>query len=357
MLEFWATWCGPCVDAIPHFNQLVDSVDSSKVVFLSIDDESASIIDTFVSRKKMAGWIAEDQSQKTLTAYGLNSRPFTVVIDGSGHIAFIGSPMDLKADLLMSWAERRTVSKAMIAKASLHNSSTSRPPVGDSLVVPSTPSQGNSLFSLTISSVPARKGYSSMHGPEGSWEFNGVDAKFLLSKAYALPSDRFRFLGTIKTGQFKITVSHPGLGEATFAPALQLAVSSALGVSVTKQAKVEDTLVLSTIDKEQDKLSPPASIYTPQKVSISSGHLVAVNSTVDQVAAALEEYLGLPVVNNTKIDGIFDVEIELPSKDIGTLQRVLQSTLGLGLKPARSTVVSIIVSPVDPSRRSVPQGL
>ena len=39
VLEFWATWCAPCVAEIPILNSLQASVDSNKVVFLSVDDD------------------------------------------------------------------------------------------------------------------------------------------------------------------------------------------------------------------------------------------------------------------------------------------------------------------------------
>jgi thiol-disulfide isomerase/thioredoxin len=39
VIEFWATWCGPCVTEIPHLNELVEQVKGKPVVFLSVTDE------------------------------------------------------------------------------------------------------------------------------------------------------------------------------------------------------------------------------------------------------------------------------------------------------------------------------
>ena len=39
VLEFWATWCGPCVAAIPHFNELAEEFSDQPIRFLSITDE------------------------------------------------------------------------------------------------------------------------------------------------------------------------------------------------------------------------------------------------------------------------------------------------------------------------------
>jgi len=40
VLEFWATWCGPCIAAIPHLNDLAAKFENRPVVFLAVTDEA-----------------------------------------------------------------------------------------------------------------------------------------------------------------------------------------------------------------------------------------------------------------------------------------------------------------------------
>jgi thiol-disulfide isomerase/thioredoxin len=39
VIEFWATWCSPCISAIPHLNQLAKEFRNQNVVFLAITDD------------------------------------------------------------------------------------------------------------------------------------------------------------------------------------------------------------------------------------------------------------------------------------------------------------------------------
>src|SRR5712691_10462103 len=39
VIEFWATWCAPCVAAIPHFNELMEKFKDKPVRFISISNE------------------------------------------------------------------------------------------------------------------------------------------------------------------------------------------------------------------------------------------------------------------------------------------------------------------------------
>lgn len=43
VLEFWATWCKPCLDAVPHLNGLQAQLNRSDVQFLSMTDEPSEV--------------------------------------------------------------------------------------------------------------------------------------------------------------------------------------------------------------------------------------------------------------------------------------------------------------------------
>lgn len=93
VLEFWATWCGPCRISIPHLVKLNDEYGSKGVVLVSLTDEDRveAKIDAFMADMKM-DYIVGTGSD-THIDYGVNGIPTAFVIDRAGKIAWIGHPM------------------------------------------------------------------------------------------------------------------------------------------------------------------------------------------------------------------------------------------------------------------------
>ena len=112
IVEFWATWCGPCVQAIPHLNEIYKKNKAKGLVVIGSNvGEDAATVSTFV--KGMAGKmtynVAVDDPKgggwmntHWMTAAEQNGIPCAFVVNKKGKIAFIGHPMELKESLLAS---------------------------------------------------------------------------------------------------------------------------------------------------------------------------------------------------------------------------------------------------------------
>jgi len=113
IVEFWATWCGPCRVSIPHLNELWLKFKDKGLVVIGQDvwerDDSAPV--PFVKKMgdKMTYRVArDDKSQdKTgamattwMTAAGQDGIPTAFIINKQGRIAWIGHPMELDEKLL-----------------------------------------------------------------------------------------------------------------------------------------------------------------------------------------------------------------------------------------------------------------
>jgi uncharacterized protein (TIGR03435 family) len=97
VLEFWNTACAPCIEAIPHLNDLVGQF-SNRVVFISISDDNGDYLKKYLKRKPIKSWVVLDGLlNPTRTAFDVHGIPHTVIVDASGKIAAITHPAALEA--------------------------------------------------------------------------------------------------------------------------------------------------------------------------------------------------------------------------------------------------------------------
>ena len=113
IVEFWATWCGPCRVSIPHLNQWWQKFKDKGVVVIGQDvwEQDDSAVAPFV--KKMGDQMTyrvalDDKSQEKdgamavnwMKAADQNGIPTAFIINQQGRIAWIGHPMELTEQLL-----------------------------------------------------------------------------------------------------------------------------------------------------------------------------------------------------------------------------------------------------------------
>lgn len=91
IVEFWATWCGPCKASIPHLNEMHEKYKDRGVVFIGISDEDDSLVAPFVKQMKMKYLVAAG-GRDTKNAFGVNGIPHAVVFDPSLKAKWIGNP-------------------------------------------------------------------------------------------------------------------------------------------------------------------------------------------------------------------------------------------------------------------------
>jgi thiol-disulfide isomerase/thioredoxin len=90
VLDFWATWCGPCVKSLPDMIAKMAEFDPSKVRFIAVNQaEPTDQVKTFIETR---GWkmdVALDAFQRVGQQFKVEGIPHTVIIDAAGKVAFV----------------------------------------------------------------------------------------------------------------------------------------------------------------------------------------------------------------------------------------------------------------------------
>lgn len=90
LIDFWATWCGPCRASIPHLNQL-QSKFKDKLVVIGLTDEPLATVKAMKS-PKIEYAVASDTKGRMLKAAEVKGIPHAMLIDPSGIVRFEGMP-------------------------------------------------------------------------------------------------------------------------------------------------------------------------------------------------------------------------------------------------------------------------
>lgn len=115
VVEFWATWCGPCEETIPHLSAIQKKYRKDKVtvIGISIDDDEEKVVSFLKERKDMDYLVAVDDNNKTYQAYmkEFSGIPRAFVIDRQGKIFWSGHPLQLEKQLERALAKVRISEK------------------------------------------------------------------------------------------------------------------------------------------------------------------------------------------------------------------------------------------------------
>ena len=87
LVNFWATWCGPCKVEMPHLNRLYEKYKSAGFVLLGVnvdDDPKAAV--ALAARLGVTFPVLFDAGKLVSKLYLLDSMPFTVLIDRDGRV-------------------------------------------------------------------------------------------------------------------------------------------------------------------------------------------------------------------------------------------------------------------------------
>jgi thiol-disulfide isomerase/thioredoxin len=109
VVEFWATWCGPCRYSAPHLTELQETYGDDGLIVLGISDETEQEVMAFAKEMgdQMRYNLVIDPTRQThqnwMGAFGVSGIPHAFLVDKQGRIVWHGHPMD---EMMEIWIKR-----------------------------------------------------------------------------------------------------------------------------------------------------------------------------------------------------------------------------------------------------------
>ncbi len=115
LIDFWATWCGPCNEELPHVKKIAKEFAGQPLVIISISwDSDAEKWKNFVAKNEMTWLQYRDADHELSKRFGVEAIPHYFTIDSDGVLTaeMLGSGSDVEGKL------KKLIKRANDAKAS-----------------------------------------------------------------------------------------------------------------------------------------------------------------------------------------------------------------------------------------------
>ncbi len=328
VLEFWGTWCPPCVAAIPHLNEVAEQVADRDVQFISITFESERTVRRFLEERQMRSWIGLDMDRSVVDAYGVHAWPTTVLVDREGRVAGITDPSQVTAEVLQAMLAGRPpgVSPRKLPKE-LGEPSAEPPPIFELSLRPATgPGRGATV------------------GP-GRLEYRGFTLIQLFRPLYDTPETRLHLRTELPEDRLDVRILS-ALNDRELVVEKRLlrqVLETMFGFTTRHEVIPIDVYVLSAPSPPGESLVKAAVEAGSWTTRSGPGMLEAIGLPFEDLAGILEGMLGRPVIDEAGLAGYYDVHLRARDAEPESIVEAVREQLGLELSPERRDIELLVV--------------
>jgi thiol-disulfide isomerase/thioredoxin len=92
IVDFWASWCGPCKESFPAMNELQKQYGDKGLIIVAInEDEEQSDMQGFLKANTATFDVVRDAKQKLVALAGIQTMPSSFLLDETGTVRFVHS--------------------------------------------------------------------------------------------------------------------------------------------------------------------------------------------------------------------------------------------------------------------------
>jgi uncharacterized protein (TIGR03435 family) len=278
------------------------------------------VVRNFLEKTKIKATVAVDTSSSTLKNYSVIGFPCTYIIGRDGKILAETHPALIDENTMEDALAGRPL-RFKKAEAQVSEKQTPKP-----------------LFEVWVRLAASDR----MEGGYGPYGAGGraLPPKVCLAWAFSVPTSRIVLETALPDEKYDIKAAGAAQDKNAL-PALQLAVSSALGVKATREDRQVDTYVLAQLAGQTHKLMAPG--QEQANAGMDQDNVSGTNADLRILLMFLENNSGVPVVDETGLQGKYTYDLKAPKKDYDSLRKAIQEQLGLDLRKERRRLQVLVV--------------
>lgn len=341
LMDFWATWCSPCISSMTHLQELQDEF-GDKIQVIAVGNEGKERTQKFIESKGFSIWYGLDDEDVMTELFPHRIIPHVVVIDASGKVQAVTEPGFLNAkaieDLLAGkdidlpiktenmefdytvdhFQADTNINESFVIQPGLEGVSTF------SRFYPRGPFEGRrfSTINFTIPSL-YREAYQTTS----------------YRMVYEVDEERFDYDNTNNLYCLDIIVA-PENKENLY-KTMREKVTASFPIKARLENREQEVVVLSRIDSIEFDL--PASDAV-RNISGNGDHYDGQGVTLADFANYLEDFglVGYAVVDETGIEGKYDINFSFRPEESKTFHEGLKK-MGLKVKKAKREIEVLII--------------
>jgi uncharacterized protein (TIGR03435 family) len=338
VLEFWATWCGGCVENIPHINALAEKFKDQPLLFISITDEEKPAVLRFLKKYPISGWVALDPQRGTFKSYRVEGIPQTVLIDAKGTLRAMTNPSRVNENVLNDLLAGRVLDLPQteaITLPTLGAEQSAPAPLLQVLIRPAA--------SVEISRVsPGWEGLT--NGRYDAW---GITLRDVIADAYDVPASRVDAPEWCGQTRYDLSVVVPHGGDADRWPLVREVLATSFHLKIHHESRETSVYVLKKLPGVNTKLQVSSTSVTNSRPWGSIGEFDAVGVRLKTLAGMAGIVLASEVFDETGLQERYDFELKWNHKDPRSIIPAIREQLGLELAAQQRKLEHMVVESAE----------
>lgn len=335
VVDFWATWCAPCLVGLEKEAALEKEFAGQPVRFMTVaTDEMPRVKKYFAEKGLTLETYVDGDDGPTAAAYGVHVVPAAAVVDRDGHIVAVTPGGSITAEVLHQLLNGEKTATPAFERANdltwdkdQINWEDGVQPTLEVLIKPISVAGGGYYY------VPGSNRISG----------DGVPVSAMTMAAWQTDSFHMDIRNPLPKGTYRFAVVVPKEQEAELLPMFQDALERNFGFQAHWEEQERQVLVLSSDGTK----ALPESTSDPL-FQFERGKITFRKQPSAKLAEALPNWLKKTVVNETGLSGTYDFDLDYVANDPKVLTDELQQKYGIAITPAKRKVRVLVVERPNP---------